>query len=492
MEATEIQRAIQAAAVLEPLVPEPTVVETLGVREAAPPIPIPFPIPFIFGSRFIIWKQDPTVGALGRRLTYIPRLIFNGPRDARINTVLPGTTPVIRNSNGDFIFAGATPEADCAHTFAVVRQTLTMYERVNGGTSIPWAWNTGGNTSALSVFPRAFAAKNAFYSRSSKSLRFGFFTPSGGGPQVFTCRSLDIVSHEAGHGILDGLKPGWLAFGNPPQTGGLHESFGDLTAIFLALSQFDQIEAFLALTKANLHAKNFLAAVAEQFGAALGRPMGLRNADNNLKLSQVSNEVHAISQVFTGGIYDVLADVFAFERRRQAATKGPTQVLLEVSQNLCKLLLDAIIAAPDVGATYSEVVNRMLTISANRGDPPIYRTFIRNRFSFREVVVSPTPIMESAMARGLIDLDDEGFTDKEGDVTEVKPAFPNHPSLSKETPQDLAGTCGTMQLPEYTRTPTKLTAELKKLSQRDEGIPEEELVADLMADEVKELQTTFA
>src|SRR5205085_3838428 len=139
--------------------------------------------------------------------------------------------------------------------------------------------------------------------------------------------------------------------GNPPQTGGLHESFGDLTAIFLACSQLDQVEAAIALTKANLHAKsNFLAALAEQFGAALGFPQGLRNADNDLKLSQVSNEVHAISQVFTGGIYDVLADIFAFEKNRQAAVKDPARVLLEVASQLHSVLVEALIGAPATAA----------------------------------------------------------------------------------------------------------------------------------------------
>src|SRR5262249_60881759 len=126
------------------------------------------------------------------------------------------------------------------------------------------------------------------------------------------------------------------------------------------------------------HNRNFLAAMAEQFGSALGFPQGLRNADNDLKLSQVSNEVHAISQVFTGGIYDVLADIFTFERQQQAATKDPARVLLEVASKLCKLLVDAIVASPPTGATYADVVNRMLVISNGQNDPPIYRTFIRS------------------------------------------------------------------------------------------------------------------
>src|SRR5262245_48629161 len=407
------------------------------------PVPTPVPIPQVAGSRFLIWKQDPSVTDPGIRLTFIPSLILDGPQDSRITTNLAGTTPVAANSNRDFIFAPGTPEFDCAHTFAVVRATLTMYQRLRGGAALPWAWNRGGNTDPITVFPRAGVTANAFYDRSGKVLKFFFFTPSGASQPVFTCRSLDIVAHECGHAVLDGLKPGWLGMGNPPQTGGLHEAFGDLTALFLICSQLDQVEAALALTKANLHDKNFLAAMAEQFGAALGFPQGLRNADNDLKLSQVSNEVHAISQVFTGGIYDVLADIFAFEQNRQAATKDPARVLLEVGYQLCSVLVEAIIAAPATGATYADVVNQMLNVSNARGEPAIYRTFLRNRFTFREVVVSPTPL--TAMLEGRINLNDPSFVDGQD---ALKLAVHKHPS--DRAPQDRSQCCGTMQLPQYT------------------------------------------
>ena len=122
---------------------EPTVdyEETMHERETAfppQPIPIPIPVPFLFGSRFLIWKQDPSVGTLGLRSVYIPGLVLNGPRDGRIRTELPGTTPVSRNIRGDFIFTPGTPELDCAHTWAVVRLTLTMCQRARGGQPSPW------------------------------------------------------------------------------------------------------------------------------------------------------------------------------------------------------------------------------------------------------------------------------------------------------------------------------------------------------------------
>jgi len=355
------------------------------------PIPLPIPIPFIRGSRALIWKQDPSVKEIGIRKVFLPSLILSGPKDSRI--VIQGLAPVTPNTMNDFIETPGTPAFDAVHTFAVVRETLTMYQRATGGTTIPWQWNSAGNTVPLSVFPQAGVTMNAFYSRNDKALKFFFFTKPGdppGSPQIFTCRSFDIVSHETGHAILDALKPGWLGMSNAPQTGALHEAFGDLTAIFLTLSQMDQVEAIIAQTKANLHDKSFLSDLAEEFGLALGRPNGLRNADNDLKLSQVTNEVHDLSQVFTGGIYDVLADIFAFERK--PGLKDDAPILYEAGQYLCGLLLRAIKVAPSSNATFADVVNQMLNLANADGKPVQYRNFIRNRFTQREVVVSPTPL----------------------------------------------------------------------------------------------------
>ena len=410
---------------------------------AAAPTPIPIPIPLIAGSKFLIWKQDPTVVDPGIRLSFIPTVVLDGPRDSRITTQLTAITPVHANINRDFIFTPGSPEFDCAHAFAIVRETLTMFQRTRGGAPLPWAWNVGGNTDPMNVFPRAGVTPNAFYSRGAKSVNFFFFTPSGASVPVFTCRSLDIVAHETGHAVLDGLKPGWLASGNPPQTGGLHESFGDLTALFLACTQLDQVDAAIAQTKANLHNKNFLAALAEQFGAALGFPQGLRNADNDLKLSQVSNQVHSISQVFTGGMYDVLADIFTFEKIQQGAVKDPARILLEVAAKLCKLLVDGIAASPAIGATYADVVNHMLVVSNGQGDPPIYRSFLRSRFTTREVVVSPTPL--TAMREGRMNYGDPKFTEGK-DVTKMEATRHD----SDHAAQNRSHCCGTMQHPEYT------------------------------------------
>ncbi len=469
---------------LELRIAEPVVAH---LQAAPPPIPIPVPIPLplLLGSRVMIWKQDPSVAALGRRLAFLPGLIANGPQDSRAETSFPGTTPVVRNVNGDFIFPTFSAESDCVHTYSVVVMALRMWHQ-SRGQAIPWAWNTGGNTQRITVRPRGFSGANAFYSRLGRELNFGFFTPQGSTSQVFTCRSLDITAHEAGHAILDGLKPGWLGTGNVPQTGAMHEAFGDLTAVFLALAQFDQVEAFVALSKGNLHDANFLAAVAEEFGAALGRPAGLRNADNDLKLSQVGNQVHSLSQVFTGAIYDILADIFMHERIRQANKKDLPQILFEVAQHLRALVLSAIIAAPASGATFADVANQMILKSKAQGDPLIYRTFIKNRVTVREVVVTATPLTELVRAIAVTDYADAAFAGPDGEVSELKAT--NHMSAVDGVPQDRSGCCGTMQLPEYARPQRVLSAELKEL-QTGTAIDSEQA---LLVAEVKELQKTFA
>jgi hypothetical protein len=414
----------------------------------APPVPspIPVPIPLPVGPRVLMWKQDPSVAEIGIRKAFLPRPVSSGPSDGRIRTTIVGMPPVTPNAMGDFIQTPLTTQFDAVHTFAVVRETLTMYQRALAVGSVPaalpWQWNTPTVPDPVQLFPRHSNMQNAFYSRTGKLLAFGFFPKPGApapAPTIFTCRSFDIVAHETGHAVLDGLKPNWILPTNPPQTGALHESFGDLTAIFLALSQLDQVEAVIAQTKANLHNRTFLTDLAEEFGLALGLPFGLRNADNDLKLSQVGNEVHALSQVFTGAIYDVLADIFAFERK--PALRDDAVTLHATAQYVISLVLRGIQAAPAAGATFADVANQMLIIANADGKPTAYRNFIRNRFTVREVVVSPTPLTADHR------------------LTQTLEAVPH---FADTMPQNREACCGTMTLPENNGIDESIESEQKE------------------------------
>ena len=199
-----------------------------------------------------------------------------------------------------------------------------------------------------------------------------------------------------------------------------------MSAIFLALAQLDQCEAVVAQTKARLHDKTFLAIIAEQFGAAIGMGAGLRNADNDLRLSQAGTQVHAISQVFTGAVYDVLADLFAWER--DPGREDDAAVLHRVAAYLGGVVLRALIAAPDDAASYADVVNEMLRIVGEDGRPAAYANFIRNQFARRKVVEAGAALAQD-------------YTPG----TRLAPCVCDAPGAR----QDRHACCGTMQLPEY-------------------------------------------
>jgi hypothetical protein len=416
------------------------------------------PLPYAFGARVLMWKQDPSVLDMGTRKAFLPGVVLAGPRDARIASGDPGISPVEPNAFGDFVTMPDTPQFDAVHTFAVVRQTLTMYQRslssAGAEMPLPWQWNSSIDTAPLHIFPYGLPnVMNAFYSRSQNCLKFGDFVPSGQKERVFTCRSFDIVAHETGHAVLDGLKPHWLLADAPPQTGGLHEAFGDLTAIFLALSQLDQCEAVVAQTKARLHDKTFLADIAEQFGLALGGTTGLRNADNDLTLSQAGTQVHAISQVFTGGVYDILADIFGLERN--PAFEDDAAVLHRVAAWLRGLVLRALVAAPDIAATYADVVNEMLRLCVEDGKPATYHDAIRHQFTIREVVgeevADDTPVP----------------AEPAGPTAAAAPCFKRLSAVVCDEPgaqQDRRACCGTMNLAEYYNIERVLDLEAQALA----------------------------
>lgn len=72
---------------------------------------------------------------------------------------------------------------------------------------------------------------NAFYTPAHRKLTFPQFVHEG--RIKYTCSSFDTVAHEAGHACLDGMCP--TLHTSRLDHGTLHESFGDLTALFTSL-----------------------------------------------------------------------------------------------------------------------------------------------------------------------------------------------------------------------------------------------------------------
>ncbi|HKE92055.1 MAG TPA: hypothetical protein VKB45_17105, partial [Gemmatimonadales bacterium] len=141
---------------------------------AGTPRRMPIPPPVLAGARVLRWQWNPEAGEIGVRTAFLPGHILPGPKDARI--AIEGIAPVIPNVLGDLIATPETPAFDAIHTFTLVRQVVTMFQRALFPTSVPWQWNGRGNTEPIHLFPRAGDSMNAFYSRKEQALKFYAFT----------------------------------------------------------------------------------------------------------------------------------------------------------------------------------------------------------------------------------------------------------------------------------------------------------------------------
>lgn len=109
----------------------------------------------------------------------------------------------------------------------------------------------------LHIAPHAFSEANAYYSRESRSLCFGYF-PNNGGGTTFTCLSHDIVAHEMAHALLDGLRPRYIDPSSPDQAA-FHEGFADVIALLVLLSDPRIVETALLAGKAVAATQRYVA-----------------------------------------------------------------------------------------------------------------------------------------------------------------------------------------------------------------------------------------
>lgn len=295
---------------------------------------------------------------IGTRMKWIKEEIKPGP--ATEDAVICGFRTVVQptDDNNNYLYhAQRNPEEFAAvNVLAIVTGVLDMYKRVlaklPGRQKLEWPW---GQT-PLQVYPQAGQDKNAYYSREERALKFFYFRNSSG-KTVYTGNSFDIISHETGHAVLDCLKPGWEQSNNP-YTHALHESFGDITAIFAILDDLEMCESVVAHCKGDLHEHSFFAEIGEEFGTGLGLKFGLRNADTDRNVDQVTSEPHDLSEVFTSAIYDILSDKYTYQLKND--DDDPAMILNKVGNDLCKSFIAAILASPDTDATFYDVAKCLM------------------------------------------------------------------------------------------------------------------------------------
>jgi hypothetical protein len=322
-----------------------------------------------------VYVQDPRVAArnadLGLRQLWVdwePGL-GDGPTSARIAVVdydesTDTRHPAARWDKDSQRFVGTEDPTSVqfhqVNAWAIIQNILAFFEDPWVlGRAVPWAFE--GNR--LTVRPHAGHARNAFYSRHTKSLQF-YYCGTADEP-VHTCLSHDVIAHETGHAILDGIRPYYHEISSI-QTAAFHEYMADLTAILSALRNNDVRQVVADSSGGDLSKETVISNLAEEFGWELGgraddatRRNYLRTARNELSMDDIetSPSPHRCSQVLTGAMFDILIEIANGHLERGLS---PRRALWYATDRITRLALQPLDFCPPVDIQFIDYARAVL------------------------------------------------------------------------------------------------------------------------------------
>lgn len=262
--------------------------------------------------------------------------------------------------------------------WAIIQRIIAYFEGPwSLGRPLPWGFE--GNR--LIVIPHAGYGENAYYDRRSKSLQF-YYYGSMEEPK-FTCLSHDIVAHETGHAILDGIRPHYLE-DTSIETGAFHEFIGDFTAILTALDINEARHLVGDLTQSEMDTGQFLAQIGEEFGNYVTDRPYLRSAHEKKRVYDltVNDGPHSWSQVLTSAMYRIfvfMLEAYLDPPKNEHELKPDTlkQALYYATRRLQTTALHALDLLPPVDVRFADYARAV--IRAFDMDDPIDRRQLRSK-----------------------------------------------------------------------------------------------------------------
>ncbi len=323
-------------------------------------------------------------------INFIP----NDPQVLRPPMRVVSPRPQRAASRAGFTFIGAQPEntfdpatASAGFLFWQCREAalgaLAAWEDVSGKPFTFWQ----GSQRKIALRPDDGQELNAFYDRSSLS----FFHFNAGSKVFLSGASTDIVAHEAGHGILDSIRPD--LWDSPLfEVNAFHEAFGDCVAILTALLDGPSRAAVLPA----IARQNFIASTGEDLAAGVKasepnhNAAAARNARNAFVWQLPStlpdfaspqdgpgkliNEGHSFGQIFSGCFYDLIVNIFK-------ANGGATEGQLRTATRTAGRLLSVAIATAPLKTRFFREVGRAMVKADEEENAAANRDAIRNAFN---------------------------------------------------------------------------------------------------------------
>lgn len=282
------------------------------------------------------------------------------------------------------------PQFHQVNVWAVVQSVLGMYEQetILGR---PLAWAFEGNR--LRLRPHVGGMENAMYDRDSRSISFGAFERAG--KRVFTCLSHDLIAHETGHAVLDGLRP-YFSADTSIQTAAFHEFAADLTAILAAFLNNELRFQALKESAGDMQHDQIISGLAEEFGYySHGRPY-LRSAQDGRGTADVIDnpDPYAWSQVLTGAMFDILKEMLSIRKVKLIAS-GRQPTLKEAFSLACNRFRRAAFQPfdylPPVDVQFGDYARAVLRADeiVDPRDDDGYRAAMRGVFARRGIDCAP-------------------------------------------------------------------------------------------------------
>lgn len=295
-----------------------------------------------------------------------------------------------------------TPAFMQVSVFATVLKT--MYElRLEDTLGRPLRW--AFDAPQLLVVPRAGLLPNAYYHRDSQSLQFFSFPASDGdGELIHSCLSCDIVAHETGHAIIDGIAADLLDAATP-QSLAIHEALADLTAVLMAFRSHTLRPHILEKEDGSIMKPTAFSTIAEEFAAGRGHRDGLRSLVNKANLDPNDaqycvrrDEPHDLSTVLSGALYSVMIKIHEdlkheyakqpfYASRENPLYSASGEALMIGAERLKRITFRALDYVPPGEVSYADYGQALIEVDrvAYPDDDKI-RNWVRGEFVRRRIV----------------------------------------------------------------------------------------------------------
>jgi len=323
------------------------------------------------GSKISIWRQGKAFPNIGKKIIEFDHQIYQGPSDDRVKIA---GFDVHSDKNGDFISDSySDDELDAIHTFGVARIIIELFEKALKR-PIHWSWENKNYHEPITINIKNNDI-NARYLKDARCIELDYYGPIE--KRKHYCHSVDIIAHETGHAILDGLKPFWE--NSNIETRGLAEAFCDLTAMFFITNQLDLCDEVIKETRGDLDNNSILTEFGAGFGTNQYSTTSIRSAKNNRIYNPNLPFTYDFDEVLIGGLYDLLC---AMIERRSVASAVLAKELFETGHFWQVAIIKAFDSCYPENSSLSDFVQQLTETLSEEQD------LVKSIFSNRGIIIN--------------------------------------------------------------------------------------------------------